>query len=223
MSSFNGRLEKAITDILFKIKIQILFFFNKLQIIFHYDSQFWSNRSTYNLPGGKTGFDLQETKLPTYWTTSFFKICLGTKIDNQLRFFVIKKEADSLHSLIADGKYRATSVCRNAWKLLIGSQASMQSHCNKQGLNVVGDPHQSKARIGITANQENDCITCDSRIGFGTGGLYDDSNTCGNEATLRPDNGNRHIKAMGYILVLWQGTQLTTQISSREPIRKYKM
>ena len=166
MSSFNGRLEKAITDILFKIKIQILFFFNKLQITFHYDSQFWSNRSTYNLPGGKTGFDLQETKLPTYWTTSFSKICLGTKIDNQLRFFVINKEADSLHSLIADGKYRATSVGRNAWKLLIGSQASLQSYCNKEGFNVVGDPHQSKARIGITANQENDCITCDSRIGL---------------------------------------------------------
>ena len=166
MSSFNGRLEKAITDILFKIKIQILFFFNKLQITFHYNSQFWSNRSTYNLPGGKTGFDLQETKLPTYWTTSFSKICLGTKIDNQLRFFVINKEADSLHSLIADGKYRATSVGRNAWKLLIGSQASLQSYCNKEGFNVVGDPHQSKARIGITANQENDCITCDSRIGL---------------------------------------------------------
>ena len=42
----------------------------------------------------------------------------------------------------------------------------MQSHCNREGLNVVGDPHQSKARIGITANQENDCITCDSRIGL---------------------------------------------------------
>ena len=51
------------------------------------------------------------------------------------------------------------------------------------------------------ANNENDCLTCDSRIGYGTGGLQDDSNTCGNEATIVPDNGDKHIKAMGYILV----------------------
>ena len=57
-----------------------------------------------------------------------------------------------------------------------------------------------KARIGFLGNNENDCGTCDSRIGFGTGGLHDDSNTCGNEA-LEGDNGPRHIKAMGYILV----------------------
>ena len=40
-----------------------------------------------------------------------------------------------------------------------------------------------------------------SRIGFGTGGQYDDSNTCGNEASQTPDNGDKHIKAIGYILV----------------------
>ena len=59
----------------------------------------------------------------------------------------------------------------------------------------------AKARIGFIANQENDCHSCDSRIGFGTGGYSDDTNTCGNEATHDPDNGDKHIKAMGYILV----------------------
>ncbi|RMX55212.1 hypothetical protein pdam_00025900 [Pocillopora damicornis] len=58
---------------------------------FHYDSHFWSNRSAYNLPGGKTSFDLQETKLPT---TPFSKICLGMKIDNQHRFIGIDQQAD---------------------------------------------------------------------------------------------------------------------------------
>ncbi|XP_066025931.1 uncharacterized skeletal organic matrix protein 5-like [Pocillopora verrucosa] len=168
---------------------------------FHYDSQFWSNRSAYNFAGGKTGFDSQETKLPTYWNTSFSKICLGMKINNTLKFIVINRHANSLFSLIADGKYRATSLGRNTWKSLIGSRASLQRNCRKEGFNAVGDPRHSKARIGITANQENDCGTCDSRIGFGTGGLHNDSNTCGNEATYWPDNGNKHIKAMGYILV----------------------
>jgi len=168
---------------------------------FHYDAGFWSKKNAYNLPGGKTGFDNQETKLPTYWNTPFSKICLGMKIGQQIKFLVIKKKAISLHSLIADRKYRATSLGRNTWKTLIGSQASLQTNCNKEGFNVAGGKSHSKARIGILGNEQKDCASCDSRIGFGTGGYPDDSNTCGNAATASPDNGNKKIKAMGYILV----------------------
>ena len=55
----------------------------------------------------------------------------------------------------------------------------------------------------MLGNNENDCVTCDSRIGFGTGGGPDDANTCGNEASAAngADNGDKHIKAMGYIFV----------------------
>ena len=45
------------------------------------------------------------------------------------------------------------------------------------------------------------CSYCDSRIGFGTAGHPDDSNTCGNVASYWPDNGDKRIKAMGYIFV----------------------
>ena len=66
-----------------------------------------------------------------------------------------------------------------------------------EGFNAVcGGP---RARIGILGNNERDCSSCDSRIRFGTGGAHDDSNTCGNEA-MWGDNGDKHIKAMGYIL-----------------------
>ena len=124
------------------------------------------------------------------------------KIGGQINFIVINKHANSLFSLIADGKYRATSLGRNTWKSLVGSQASLQSNCKKEGFNAVsGDYPHSRARIGILGNQENDCDTCDSRVGFGTGGKHDNSNTCGNEATYSPDNGDKHIKAMGYIFV----------------------
>ena len=118
----------------------------------------------------------------------------------QVKFVVMYKHANSLHSLIADGKYRATSLGRNTWKTLIGSQASLQTGCNKEGFNAVCGNVHSRARIGFLGNN-GDCSSCDSRIGFGTGGLHDDSNTCGNEATYSPDNGNKHIKTMGYILV----------------------
>ncbi|XP_022806742.1 uncharacterized protein LOC111343816 [Stylophora pistillata] len=169
---------------------------------FHFDSQLWSNLDDFNPQGGGTGFDFQETKLPTYWNTSFSKICLGMNIGNLSRFILIKKQASSLHSLIADGQYRDTSLGRDTWKLLIGSEASLQLNCNKEGFNAVsGRIYNSKARIGIIANNENDCSRCDSSIGFGTGGYGDHSNTCGNEAMHSPDNGDKHIKAMGYILV----------------------
>ena len=122
------------------------------------------------------------------------------KINQQTKFIVINKQADSLYSLIADGQYRATSLDRNTWKKLIGSQASLQYNCNKEGFNSVCMT-DAKVRIGILSNNENACSTCDSRIGFGTGGYPDDSITCGNAAKHSADNGDRLIKAMGYILV----------------------
>ena len=125
------------------------------------------------------------------------------KLGHQKHFIVINKQANSLYSLIADGKYRATSLGRNTWKKLIGSQASLQANCNKEGFNVAGGKRYSKARIGIIGNNEKDCRTPDSTVGFGTGGYVDPSNTCGNHAIkgYTSDNGEKHIKAMGYILV----------------------
>ncbi|CAH3188623.1 unnamed protein product [Porites lobata] len=98
---------------------------------FHYETAFWRNKETFHPDGGKTGFDSQETKLPSYWNTSFSKICLGMKINNQTNFIVINKQANSLYSLIADGQYRSTSLGRDKWMSLIGSNASLQLNCKK--------------------------------------------------------------------------------------------
>ena len=108
----------------------------------------------------------------------------------------------TLFSLIADGQYRATLLGRDKWKELIGSQGSLQYNCEKEGFNVVcSRSGHSKARIGIVSENKNSCGSCDSRIGFGTEGYPDASNTCGNEAVINPDNGDKHLKAMEYILV----------------------
>ena len=179
-----------------------MFSFISTKLTFHFKSKLWSNRDDFNLTGGKTLFDNHETKLPTYWNTSFSKICLGMKIGNQTRFIVLSKRANSLYSLIADGNYRATSLGRDTWKSLIGSSASLQPNCNMEGFNCKSEiSNNGKARIGFLGNNEKDCATSDSRIGFGTGGKHDYSNTCGNEASFGGDNGDKHIKAMGYILV----------------------
>ena len=122
------------------------------------------------------------------------------KIGQHIRFIVINKQVNSLYSLIADGQYRATSLGRDTWKLLIGSEASLQLNCNKEGFNAASDkPVNSKARIGIIGNNENICYGCDSRIGFGTGGYPDNSSSCGNEAKHSLDNGEKHIKICLYL------------------------
>ena len=142
--------------------------------------------------------------MTTYWDTPFTKICLGMRIhgEENFNFLVINQTADSLYSLIADGQYRATSLGRETWKSLIGHQASLQINCNIEGFNArCFKDFNSKARIGFVANEQNNCGSCNSRIGFGTGGFPDNSSTCGNVAAIHSDNGNTKITAMGYIFV----------------------
>ncbi|XP_067031530.1 uncharacterized skeletal organic matrix protein 5-like [Acropora muricata] len=164
-----------------------------------YNSRYWSNKESFNPQGGTTGFDESETKLPSYWSTPFSKICLGMKVgDGTPKFILMNKTADSLYSLIADGKYRPTRLGSDTWKKLIET-SSLQPHCNREGFNSICIT--AKARIGIHANQENDCKSCDSRIAFGATGHPDGSNKCGNVASYNGVRGRRRIKAMGYILV----------------------
>ena len=130
------------------------------------------------------------------------------RVGNQTNFITINQQASSLYSLIADGIYRATALGRNYWKTLIGSQASLQLNCNREGFNAAcGRPsnkvnYKVRVRIGILGNNENDCRTVDSRIGFGMQGVPwpDETNTCGN-AARGGDNGTKRIKSFGYILV----------------------
>ena len=123
------------------------------------------------------------------------------KVGGQTRFLAISQRASSLYSLIADGRYRATSLGRGAWKSLVPN-SSLQLNCNREGFNAKSDmKSHSGARIGIASNNENECVSPDSRLGFGTRGYPDDSISCGNAAISGGDNGDRRIKTMGYIFV----------------------
>ena len=90
--------------------------------------------------------------------------------------------------MIADGVFKNTNVAKNTWlSLMDGSR--LQENCNEQGFNINRDgsilPH-FKVRIGIIANNENHCESCDSCFGFGTSIRGCDSEiiktTCGNIA-----------------------------------------
>ena len=87
------------------------------------------------------------------------------KIGHQVNSIVINKQANSLHSLIADGNYRSTSLGRDTWKKLIGQQASLQRYCNKEGFNCRGQ-NNSKARIGIISNEHKECLTLTQELGL---------------------------------------------------------
>ena len=121
------------------------------------------------------------------------------KYNGYLRAFSFPYPASSLYSLIADGKYRQTHLGRDKWKSLI-SGSSLQSNCNREGFNVYHSDH-ARVRLGIFSNQENDCHTPDSFIGLGTYRHGNVENTAGNVATHSPDNGDKNLKVMGYILV----------------------
>ncbi|XP_015780269.1 PREDICTED: uncharacterized skeletal organic matrix protein 5-like [Acropora digitifera] len=104
---------------------------------FVYSSDRWRNKAAFNPAGGTTGFDFTETKLPTYWNTSFSEICLGMRRLGQqdIRFVVIPQKADSLHSLIGDGNYRPTSLGRDKWVGLMRGFQNLQLNCGKEGFN----------------------------------------------------------------------------------------
>ena len=140
-------------------------------------------------------------KLDNYHRLSFNNLCVGMKVGHDaIRWLKVPKKANSLYNLIADGRYRATHLGRNAWKSLLKG-ASLQRNCNKEGFNAY---HRgARARIGIISNQENDCNSPDSRIAFGGEGGYcgqNNNHSVGNEAKCHPDNGDRSTAAFGYIL-----------------------
>jgi len=46
--------------------------------------------------GKQAGLDTTNTKIPSYWNTSFRKTCLGMKIDEHVDFIVVNKQANFL-------------------------------------------------------------------------------------------------------------------------------
>ena len=171
-----------------------------MQNTFRYDSSHWTENTAYrdNNHGRDGGLDNQQFKGSTYWRTLFTEICVGMKSNDNLKAFSFSHSGSSLYSLIADGEYRQTNLGRNKWKWLI-SGSSLQYNCNKEGLNVYNE--HSRVRLGLIANNENDCETPGSFIGLGTH-RNRETNAAGNAASKNsPDNGEKNLKALGYILV----------------------
>ena len=159
---------------------------------FSYNSSYWTNKIVYAVEDGLEGLTEKQTKLASYWNTPFNKICLGMKVNNVTNWIVVNRQASSLFSEIADGTFKNTTAGKDEWKSLIDG-SSLQANCNKEGYNfhkghsdVESGFIYMKIRIGIVANNQNDCDTPNTCIGFGISArgchIYARNTTCGNLA-----------------------------------------
>lgn len=179
---------------------------------FDWSSPRWTNVATYQ--SEFPDLDHSEAKLPSYTRVPLTELLVGFEVpigvdpdDPKMNWIRLPVAGASLHALIAPGAYTPTQLGREAWKDTIAG-SSLQSFCNREGLNVSGDnPAGVRVRVGIIANEYNDCEYTDSRIGVGGhGGDY--TELCGtqdlptgNFAGCSADNGTVNLPAFAWILV----------------------
>jgi hypothetical protein len=163
------------------------------QSTFDFDSALWENTFTFQV--GFPDLDTNEAKLSSYSTLPFSALLVGMHDDAGTRWTVLSIGGSSLRDLMATN-YHPTALGRDSWMKLPGP-GSLQPFCNLEGVNAITP--QARVRIGILGNQQNDCSSCDSFIGFGA--QYGQENmACGNLAYRVPDAGDRTDPDFGYIM-----------------------
>ena len=126
------------------------------------------------------------------------------KVNDVTKWTVINHQASSLFN-IADGVFENTKLGNNTWLSLMGG-SRLQENCNKEGYNINIPGHGSsylKARIGIIANNQNDCETCNSCIGFGTSidGCHGEIKTTRGNIAICGRLDDKNTSAFGHIFV----------------------
>jgi hypothetical protein len=162
---------------------------------FVHDSPLWENADVFQ--PDSADFDRAEAKLATFATMPFGNVRVGMAQNGATRWLVLPLRAQSLVALMSSGQH-ATSVGRFAWERLT-FQGSLQLNCNREGINV--ETTQASVRIGIVANNQDDCSTCNSWIGLGAEGQTTGDLACGNVAQSNTDNGARDDALFGYVMV----------------------
>jgi hypothetical protein len=138
---------------------------------FPYSSSYWTNTTTYN--ASLPALDGNEAKLASFSSMSFTAIRVGMRdAANNLRWIVVNDSEPSFLSAV-NGSFKTIAsgaTPRASWSSLIVSPTpSLQPYCNSVVFNRGAWPLD--VRFGFIANQENDCATPDSFIGFGGGQL----------------------------------------------------
>ena len=136
---------------------------------FKYDSALWTNDKGLH----ENSANMQRTgyKHPkVYSMMEFDEILIGMDgmLDGTVRWVKLDVASTSLQDLFANTATN-TFLSRPTKEEWIWSMndpnADIQPHCNANGINIAQG--SSRARFGIISNQENNCGSCDSRIGVG--------------------------------------------------------
>jgi hypothetical protein len=131
---------------------------------FDYDAQLWQDTAVYQ--PDYPDLDKNEAKLASFSTVSFTEVRLGMQEGANRRWITAPVAGSSLAALLNAGDYTPTDVT-GAWETLVGAP-SLQPFCRREGFNVIADFFGApRVRIGILGNNEFDCNTPDSLIGFG--------------------------------------------------------
>ncbi|MFV8752172.1 fibrinogen-like YCDxxxxGGGW domain-containing protein [Nannocystaceae bacterium ST9] len=155
--------------------------------------------------------DRREAKLASYASVPFDALRIGMEapfgVDPAplaLNWIELPVTADSLHALIGPGMQVATSIGRDTWKSLVAG-ASLQPNCNLEGFNLAPSRNlvHHRVRIGIVANEQDNCDSPNSRLGIGGDGnvCATSPNATGNFAGCGGDNGDVNLIGFGVVFV----------------------
>jgi len=127
---------------------------------FAYNSNYWITNNTLN--EWFFTYDTNEFKSSLFNTQGFSEINLELDTWSFKNNLVIHKSWNSLLDIF-NWWYKTIDIKKNNWLDLV-LWSSLQPNCNNIGFNL---PGYSKARIWISANNENDCNSNDSVLWIG--------------------------------------------------------
>lgn len=113
------------------------FMFFRLQETFKYRSKHWISDLEYNEKAG-TNMKEEETKLSSYWSTPFTRLCLGMRdaAEQDTNWISLEHAATSLRDVIDNGNYTATNLTITKWKSLL-NHSQIDVSFSKVNLSVI--------------------------------------------------------------------------------------
>lgn len=133
---------------------------------FAYGSQYWSSTALINETTTDPTLN-QNMKNEAYNSLGFVEVRLDmTTAGNS---HILSTTQSSALSLFTGGQLNVTYSRTDFlnWINVANSNWNNQSNCNVRGFQISVDGGEAKCRYGITMNNENDCNTNDSAVGFG--------------------------------------------------------
>lgn len=176
-----------------------------------YDNGIWTNQNTHHANEYQHGLRSHDFKGKAFYRVPVSYLRLGMKrngqSDSQIRWQIMRNDHNrgtwKLRDIFGHGNNRdcGCDMNRGKWYAL-SDNPSLQHHCNRQGFNV----HHTGARvrIGTITNQEGNCGSPDSRLGFGGRGSWCGqhyNNACGNECRCSCQHGDRSEYRWGFIMI----------------------